>query len=335
MRNTLPCPAATIGHFPRPATSLALLILLLFLTIGCSNQYLERSKSAAQTDEAAANDTPLLAYDSLAADADLLVVAFEFTGNQILVDNVYVNGQGPYRFMFDSGAQGAGRIDASLVEVLGLKQTREVRSSDTSNREGALLPVYRIERLKFGGLEYERLEFISRDYNTEQAVLKRGEIDGILGIDLFKDLLFTIDFPGREFRLRRGALPAANGDTILALAPYMPAPAIDVQLAGTSHRAFIDTGSMLGIFVPSKISKNIEFSSEPVVVGQARSGVGAFDIKMGAMIGDLVVGPQIVENPTIVIADGFSHIILGCSFFSEMVLEFDIQNNRMRIDNAP
>src|SRR5579871_2320427 len=46
-------------------------------------------------------------------------IRYEMTGNHMYV-NTSVNGHGPYRFIFDSGA-GATVIDADLARKLGLK----------------------------------------------------------------------------------------------------------------------------------------------------------------------------------------------------------------------
>src|SRR5229473_1413925 len=47
---------------------------------------------------------------------------------------VMVNGQGPFVFGFDTGAQAGPRIDSSLVEKLNLKATGEVQAIDPSGR---------------------------------------------------------------------------------------------------------------------------------------------------------------------------------------------------------
>ena len=56
------------------------------------------------------------------------------TGDGMPTVEVTINGQGPFIFGFDTGAQAGPRIDASLVQKLNLKSTGQVQATDPSRR---------------------------------------------------------------------------------------------------------------------------------------------------------------------------------------------------------
>src|SRR4051812_21560034 len=67
---------------------------------------------------------------------------------------VMVNGQGPFVFGFDTGAQEGPRLDASLVEKLKLKATGEVQAIDPSARNPQTSATVKLESLSVGGLRF-------------------------------------------------------------------------------------------------------------------------------------------------------------------------------------
>src|SRR4051812_5410741 len=63
-----------------------------------------------------------------------LEVPMQSDGSSMPTVEVAINGQGPFVFGFDTGAQAGPRIDVSLVEKLGLKSTGQVQAIDPSGR---------------------------------------------------------------------------------------------------------------------------------------------------------------------------------------------------------
>jgi len=117
---------------------------------------------------------------------------------------VMVNGQGPFVFGFDTGAQAGPRIDASLVEKLNLKATGEVQAIDPSGRNPQASATVKLDSLAIGTLRFADVTAVSRNYKNSPRPLK---VDGILGLNLFADYLVTLDFPAKKLRLDKGELP--------------------------------------------------------------------------------------------------------------------------------
>jgi len=258
-------------------------------------------------------------------------IPFRLEGGQIIVDNVQVNGSGPYSFQLDTGAQGDGRVDEQLASALELEASGRVTGDDTSGREGMELGQYQLALLELGGLSFHDLTVYSREYNSEQAVTARGTIHGILGIGLFEQYLLTLDYPRRTLVLAQGSLPQPDGGSVVAADASSPVPAIEVRLGSVAGKAFLDTGAMPDVTVSSTLAADLEFRSPPVVVGRAASVAGEFEISMGMLDGALTLAGQRIEAPRVFVGDGFEHIIVGAPILSRFVLTFDQRNARVRI----
>ena len=255
-------------------------------------------------------------------------------GTQILVDGVFVNGKGPYRFLLDTGGQGAGRVDRSLVEALGLEKVGEIQAGDGSGRQGPIMPVHHLESLTLGPLRFEGVRVLSRDYNRFGADA-RGHIDGVLGFGLFQELLLTLDYPGRRMLLERGALPEPDGREVLAFETGRGAPAVEVRLADRTHVAVVDTGNMGGVTISEAVAGELPLSGEPVEVGQARTVSGPFAIQSAPLDGSLRIGAHAVEEPELTIAGPMPGVNLGGGALRDFALTFDQTNRRMRIVRPP
>lgn len=255
----------------------------------------------------------------------------QMAGTHVVVDGVRVNGEGPLRFLVDTGAQGAGRVDSALAERLGLEPVDEVLGGDGTGRPGRAMPVYRLDSLELAGLRAEGVRVLSRDYNPPAAVAARGgRIDGILGIDLFAELLLTIDYPAQRLRLERGALPEPDGREVLALEPNSPVPAFTIELAGTTQHAYIDTGAMGPASLPGALADALPLLGEPRVVGRARTVSGEFELRAATLDGELAIGRHVLFQPEVMFGGPLQDAVLGADVLRDYALTVDQANNRVR-----
>jgi len=117
----------------------------------------------------------------------------------------YVNGQGPFRFLVDSGATSTvlsnELFDSLKIPVLS---TAVVSCVGGTGRTGTKLA--KVEKLKVGELEISNLPVSSFD-NTIFAKL----IDGVLSTADLADFLITLDYPDRRILLApRPSKPVAK-----------------------------------------------------------------------------------------------------------------------------
>lgn len=251
-------------------------------------------------------------------------IPFELDGDMPVVE-VMVHGEGPYRFILDTGAGGAGRIAAELRERFGLEKVGEVVAADPSGKNSQTRGLYRVEELSLGGLSWSNLEMIpSSRLRAEEG------IDGVLGFALFEDALLTLDYPERTLRLEGGALPPPDGQEVLEMSLEHGVPGVDIDVAGVPVSAHIDSGSMGWVLVPESVADQVEFVTEPQVIGRASTSFNSFDIKQGPLKGAVSVGRHRMENPPLDFAEIFPTANLGGQFLGHFAITFDQRNGRVR-----
>jgi predicted aspartyl protease len=240
-----------------------------------------------------------------------------------------VNGQGPFLFGIDTGAQGGARIDSSLVEKLALKPTGEVRAIDPSGRNPQTSATVKLESIAIGSLRLTDLTAASRNYKNSPRPLK---VDGILGLNVFSDYLVTLDFPARKLRLDKGELPKSDGAETLDYKNAAGIAEVELSVGDKKIKAHLDSGNTMGSFIlPTAFVEKLSLASEPTVVGRARSASGEMEIKR-AQLKDVVKLGRHEFPDAAVIYPALSDIgNVGVRILSQFVITFDQKNERVRL----
>ncbi|MEO1040541.1 MAG: PDZ domain-containing protein [Pseudomonadota bacterium] len=131
-------------------------------------------------------------------------------------------------FLHDTGASNSYVDPDSLERVTGrrLEANRRVRIVDASA----------------GPVRFNRLSVRVDELDHLSIALGR-EIDGILSVHTFDDFLQILDYPGREMRLRTGALPRPDGRSVFSSRGPDRRPWVEVDFAGRTQRLLVDSGA--------------------------------------------------------------------------------------------
>jgi hypothetical protein len=251
------------------------------------------------------------------------------TGDGMPAVEVMVNGQGPFVFGFDTGAQAGPRIDASLVEKLKLKSTGQVQATDPSRRNIQTSETYKLDSIVIGGLRVTDVTVASRNYQNSPRPLK---VDGILGLSLFADYLVTLDFPAKKLRLDKGELPKSDGAEILDYKNEAGIAQVELAVGDKKIKAHLDTGNAIGAFVfPTVFAEKLNFAGEPRVVGRARSATGDMEIKQVQLKDVIKLGRHEFPDATIVYPALGDIGNIGVKTLSQFVITFDQKNERIRL----
>jgi hypothetical protein len=122
-------------------------------------------------------------------------VPFQLLPSQHMTVMVKVNGKGPYRLVFDTGAP---------IILLTNKIAREtgVLTKDHKTPPFALfgsVGQFKIKTLELGGLKAHNLGAVVMDHPTVAAMAKAvGPIEGIVGFSFFARYRMTIDYQAKE-----------------------------------------------------------------------------------------------------------------------------------------
>lgn len=155
-----------------------------------------------------------------------------------LLAPVYVNGQGPFRFIIDTGASSSA-VAPGLAAALGLQADEGAMVSLRGVTGTQRVPSIRVDEMRAGELRLR---------NRRLPVVEEGvfaDADGILGVEGFEDACLVALF--RESRvviLRNGCPISRLGwpkvEARMAFGRLMMVPA---TIAGVKVKAIVDTGA--------------------------------------------------------------------------------------------
>ena len=176
----------------------------------------------------------------------------------------------------------------------------------------------RVESLDLGPLHFGGIDVVKRRAN-------------VIGLNLFRGFLVTLDYPGARFRVREGSLPA---DAIAYSTPH-GVPAIDIDVAGQTFQVDIDSGSPGELTLPLSAGKSLPLASEPAVVGHGMTADGPFDVYAAPLKGDAHIGAITLSNPRLDLVSAFPAGNLGSRFLNKYVVTFDPKNRRVALEKMP
>lgn len=174
-----------------------------------------------------------------------------------MVAPVMVNGQGPFRFLIDTGAN-RSVINAPLAARLNLPPGPPVRLHTVAGvRER---PSVTIDELKVG-------ERTQRRVRAPTIPILNFDADGVLGVDWLKSSRLTFDFKKNEIEI----VDSRHAEAVMVGRQAMVVPArlrsgqitiIDADLGGRRINALIDSGSEVSLGNPA-LRELIIRSQEP------------------------------------------------------------------------
>ncbi len=267
---------------------------------------------------------PAVAFDM---DADSVSVPFELTDGHVVIE-VQIDGKGPFRFLFDTGAHGSV-IDRAFAREQGLAMGPEITVSSPGGkgRPGNLAT---IGTLEIGGLTLKSMMTVAfdglpfaRSATSPQGVLSPYGMSG---------LLVTLDYPAGHIVFRRGALPKPDGREIFGWDLSKGLPEFPATVAGESVMLHLDSGAPDGLSLPTSFQKKLPLDGPIVDMGYAKL-VDAVMPASGARIrGAFVIGRYSVDGPLVQFVDIDKTIgSVGARVLYRFAVTIDPANRRTRL----
>jgi hypothetical protein len=230
---------------------------------------------------------------------------------------VLLNGRGPYRFVVDWGAN-----LIAMSPQLALDLNLPVLGVDEMGNPNA-----RVDSLVIGPIEFQDLTIALDPFflGTDEA--------GVLGRNVYEDLLVTLDYPEQRIRLERGSLPEADGRTTFDYTPTEGgAPMLEMNLQGYSFPVVLDTGAAGGLILPVSEVGKFSFVSGPVTGGIAIGPqLGAAETEVGRLQGRLTIGEYTILEPVAVILDRPEYLA-GSGILGYFTITLDQQHRTVRLE---
>jgi predicted aspartyl protease len=152
---------------------------------------------------------------------------------------IYINGQGPFRFLVDTGAN-RSCISEVLADKLGLPEGPRVSLHTVAGQR--MRSSVQVSELKVGSRVQK---------NARVAVLPivGEEIDGALGVDWLKGQRLVLDFKGHQMEITASRLDTTSDGKVVVPARRKSGQLtiIDADLAGRQISAMIDSGAEISM----------------------------------------------------------------------------------------
>jgi hypothetical protein len=133
------------------------------------------------------------------------------TDSGFIVVTLKLNGQGPYRFLLDTGTQGSWASSDVIKGIeLQAKKTHEHQIETNHQVQNVTDESYVIENVQLGDYQLSKVLMMHSDaLDKKGGILKTLHCDGLLGIEFFQNVVLMIDVPHK--RLHLDEVPLKNG----------------------------------------------------------------------------------------------------------------------------
>jgi len=221
------------------------------------------------------------------------LVKLKVVGGKPAVETVYLNGQGPYRFLVDTGAE-PNVVDAKLARKLGIEARFTTKMLTPAGMTAA--GCAKVGRATLGPAEAtDQLFLVTRlDY---QPWAGAHSIRGILGQSFLSQFDYTIDFEKRELVFgkavtSRSPVPFRRIHNLIAIATSEGDLVLDSGI-GTLllFRASAAVGRTVEIRASSGLTAKVSLDSAPElrIGGQIyHPGTAAFEPREGQIANGLL-----------------------------------------------
>lgn len=233
--------------------------------------------------------------------AEPLVGKFDIVRNRPWT-SVYLEGQGPFRFVIDTGASVA-IIDPDLAARLSLPQLNSAELQGATAQR--TVQMFTGSRVVVAGALRQRGQVTFAGGNPG------GDFDGILPGSLFTRANVQVDFAAREFRIYPGALPDRTGYTRLPLArptdPRDDRLYVHVRLDGRPARLLIDTGGTGSVLLSGEyVGRNRLWDRYPKWASSRGQGImDSFSLRL-VRAARLEMGAIKFDRPLVHLTDPFN-----------------------------
>lgn len=230
---------------------------------------------------------------------------------------VRLNGRGPYRFLVDLGGNVVS-IREDVAKAIGAETVQ-----DLSERG-----VVKARTLQLGDTTFRDIHMVREP---------KLDVDGVIGFNVFREGLVTLDYPGQRFVWRSGELPA-SGPSIVPYDLRERMPYVTVTMGETRVSANLDTGARAAVIVPARLEGTVPVAG-PLTDSDSmwNQAEGRIRTRSGTLHGDLRTASHVLASqPKVVFSPALEdEFLIGSGALTSLRLTLDTANKRMLIEPGP
>jgi len=232
------------------------------------------------------------------AEVPAAIYPISLIDNRIFVE-ARVDGSGPFAFILDTGSSDI-TLEAPLTRRLGLKSYGAGSTGGAGEKTVDYSTVH-LASFTFGAIEFGPVDVPSLDNSALARAIGFRHFDGILGANLFRTRVVTID-TARARLMVQDPDRYRPGKTAIAVPidfDENDMPIIDGAVNGVSGRFAVDTGdrSSLTLFGPFWRAHALDQSIGPTVTAMTGYGVGGPIQSIVGRPGSFSIGELAVPAP--------------------------------------
>lgn len=243
-----------------------------------------------------------------------------------LVD-LTINGKGPYRFIFDTGAE-MTVVSPELRDELALPE----KEGASANLDGRKIPLVRIDSLKLGDAHLSGVTAFPVDLT--RLLRNENPPRGVLCAMSFAGNLVTFDYPKKEIRINPGALAAGAPGTFEYPADRI-VPSIPVHIGGETVVLELDTGAASGLTLPNRYLETLRVEDRRTAEKPMRTAAGEFAVTLARSAEPVSIGGHELTRE-LQFSDSRGGGVaargtIGFAVLRQFTVTLDAKNHRLRL----
>ena len=226
------------------------------------------------------------------------------------------------RLIVDTGSE-VSLLDASLFEGIKPKTLGKANVKDLgqTNRQ---LEVVEVEEVLIGPHRFKKFKALLSDLHLRFSGSMDHPVDGILGMDLMRNMTFQWDEKSQALEWGLGDL--GRYDLSIPIEYVGNLPYLPIRIGGKNTRALFDTGAVgAGFIIPSKSWDDSKSTKTGSAFGQISFFEGVFE-------GQIRLGGAIWTDPPVdYVKQNTEMVILGNRLFRNNAIFIDFKSRKLYI----
>jgi hypothetical protein len=265
---------------------------------------------------------------------------FKLIDNRVFVE-IRLNGQGPYHFILDTGA------DADLSDRVAQRVGLHVEDAGVGEGVGAARQRFghtRVAKIQLGRLQLDDVEFAVTSFADAPQVFGTQPVDGFIGREIFERMVVKHDYIHRTLTFTRPDLFNYSGSgTVLYFERPRQIPVIKAQLDGVAGKFGVDTGarSALLLYGPFCAENKLAEKYGAKLEGVTGWGIGGPVRSLLARASELMLGTTSVHDLVIRLSTQKAGLtassamagLIGPDVLSQFDVTFDYARQRIILEN--
>lgn len=245
------------------------------------------------------------------------------------VVQVTIGDSGSYNFVVDTGMSGTVLVRKRVADELNLHQIGHALVGDASGHGTTPVPLVRIDRMAAGDLVLTDVVALAMQPTSAHAASIPEHLDGILGMQLFSELLITLDYPQGNILLRSPTQDLMDLDIALPFDQRRGVMEVELDLGGELLPVIVDSGHRGTLTLPMSCVDRLPLSEPLVPIDDVATVSVRYSRSRSRLAGHFDLGESTFVNPPLVFADEHSPLLIGYGILRYFAITIDQRNQRI------